>query len=180
MLKIEEIFAQDHPDGKPINFTYTSDYHYKVTLATEATGWQLRLQAEQLAVPFTKEPMHGPLFEDYKENLRAFTAKWDGVEAGLTAYNYQEWNNTIRVWDLYVHPDYKRKGIATALMNMIKSAAREAGVRAVVLESQTSNYPAISFYLSQGFDLVGLDTISYSNEDVSKGEVRIELGWLVR
>lgn len=180
MLTIQEIFAKDYPgEGKHIYFTYTSDYHYKVVLQREADGWQIRLQAERLATPFVKEPMEGPLFEAHKTDLRAFVALWGDAEAGLMAYNFQEWNNTIRVWDLYVDPAFKRRGIGTALMDAIKAAAREAGARAVVLESQSSNYPAIRFYLSQGFDLVGLDTISYSNEDVQQGEVRLELGWLV-
>ncbi|ASZ12768.1 GNAT family N-acetyltransferase [Chitinophaga pendula] len=180
MLTIQEIFADDHPDGgKHIHFTYTSDYHYKVVLQREAEGWQIRLQAERLAAPFVKAPMEGPLFEAHKTDLRAFVALWDGVEAGLVAYNFQEWNNTIRVWDLYIAPAFKRRGIGSALMQHVKEAARQEGARAVVLESQSSNYPAIRFYLSQGFDLVGLDTISYSNEDVQQGEVRLELGWVV-
>ena len=51
----------------------------------------------------------------------------------------------------------------------------EADSRAVVLECQTSNYPAIQFYLKMGFKLGGFDCIAYTNEDIEKHEVRLEM-----
>lgn len=35
--------------------------------------------------------------------------------------------------------------------------------------------PAIGFYLSQGFAIGGLDLFHYSNEDLERHEVRIEM-----
>ena len=46
----------------------------------------------------------------------------------------------------------------------------------LVLETQTNNATAIDFYLRFGFDLIGLDTAAYSNDDVRKREVRVEMG----
>lgn len=46
----------------------------------------------------------------------------------------------------------------------------------LVLETQSCNVSAIAFYLKHGFELMGLDTAAYSNEDVERGEVRLEFG----
>ena len=64
-------------------------------------------------------------------------------------------------------------------MNYVKQRAHEINVRAIVLETQTSNVPAIQFYLKNGFALVGLNTISYSNEDIKNKEVRIEMAYIL-
>lgn len=54
--------------------------------------------------------------------------------------------------------------------------ARERGARMLVLETQTWDVPAIDFYLAFRFKLVGFDVAAYSNEDVERKEVRLELG----
>ncbi|WP_367362134.1 hypothetical protein [Mesotoga sp.] len=39
-------------------------------------------------------------------------------------------------------------------------------MRRLVLETQSSNFPAISFYLKYGFELTGFDTACYTNRDI--------------
>ena len=48
--------------------------------------------------------------------------------------------------------------------------------RALLLETQSCNVGAIAFYLKEGFSLFGFDACCYSNEDIPRGEVRLELG----
>jgi len=57
--------------------------------------------------------------------------------------------------------------------------AKNLSCRAVMLEVQSCNYPAIQFYLKQGFKFTGLDTLAYSNEDIEKKEVRLEMGMMI-
>lgn len=61
----------------------------------------------------------------------------------------------------------------------MKNILREAelsGARMTVLETQTCNENAIAFYRRSGFEIIGFDLYSYSNEDPKRYEVRIELG----
>jgi ribosomal protein S18 acetylase RimI-like enzyme len=62
------------------------------------------------------------------------------------------------------------------LMNHGVKIAKEKGARMLVLETQTNNETAIEFYLNFGFKLIGLDIAAYSNEDVEKKEIRLEMG----
>ena len=65
------------------------------------------------------------------------------------------------------------------MIDFIKEYALNIKARAIVLETQTCNVPAISFYLKHGFELIGFDSIHYTNQDIQKKEVRIELGLIV-
>lgn len=47
----------------------------------------------------------------------------------------------------------------------------------MILETQSCNINAIRFYMHEGFTLMGLDTCCYSNNDLERKEVRLELAW---
>ena len=65
-------------------------------------------------------------------------------------------------------------------MNVAKEQARREWRRAVILETQSCNANAIGFYLHEGFTLIGFDACCYANNDIERGEVRIEMGWFVQ
>jgi ribosomal protein S18 acetylase RimI-like enzyme len=58
----------------------------------------------------------------------------------------------------------------------MESIAKTLNARAMVLEVQSCNDPAINFYEKHGLHFVGLNTIAYTNEDVQNKEVRLEYG----
>ncbi len=68
-------------------------------------------------------------------------------------------------------------GIGKRLMDKAKDVAREQNRRAIILETQSSNTNAIGFYLHEGFELIGFDTCCYTNDDIGRREVRINLGF---
>jgi len=82
----------------------------------------------------------------------------------------------MRVWEFLVEEGFRRRGIGTLLMKHAVKVAKERGARMLVLETQSCISPAMDFYLEFGFDLIGFDTGAYSNEDIQRKEVRLELG----
>ena len=54
-----------------------------------------------------------------------------------------------------VHPSFRRRGIAEAMLARLISDALEAGVRTFFLEVRESNAPARSLYRKLGFDECG-------------------------
>ena len=62
-------------------------------------------------------------------------------------------------------------------MDLAKERARRDRRRAVILETQSCNSNALGFYLHQGFTLIGFDACCYTNDDLARREVRMELGW---
>ena len=46
----------------------------------------------------------------------------------------------------------------------------------LVLETQSYNSKAITFYKKHGFEIIGFDRYAYSNHDPENHEMRIEMG----
>ncbi|MCY9545163.1 GNAT family N-acetyltransferase, partial [Paenibacillus alvei] len=82
---------------------------------------------------------------------------------------------TVLIWELRVSSEYRRRNIGTALMNQVVEMARENGLRAIRLETQNYNVPAIKFYNQCGFMIEGIDLSFYTNTDVENGEVALFL-----
>ena len=70
---------------------------------------------------------------------------------------------------------YPMKG--KRLMDKAKEIAVKQNRRAMILETQSCNTNAIGFYLHQGFEIIGFDTCCYTNNDIGRREVRINLGF---
>lgn len=62
-----------------------------------------------------------------------------------------------------VHPDYRRKGIAEALINSLVDALQEQGSHSLTLEVRASNTPAQKLYEKLGFSLIGKRPRYYHN-----------------
>ncbi len=164
--------------GKAILFTYTTTHYYDVrTLAYDGVGG-FQLARVPFAEPQTKQ-FESSLFEDYLEEPRLFCAQEDGEWLGVAEVSRESWNNRLRVSNLWVREEWRYQGIGKLLMARVIEVARELGCRAVVLETQSCNDPAIRFYRSCGFSLIGLDMISYTNQDVTRHEVRLEMGLIL-
>jgi ribosomal-protein-alanine N-acetyltransferase len=65
--------------------------------------------------------------------------------------------------NIAVHPDFRRRGIAEALVAELEAALRQRGSHALTLEVRDSNAPAIALYEKLGFAQVGLRKNYYRN-----------------
>lgn len=157
--------------GKKITFNYTTEYYYDV----EIEGFNIRLKrkkfSQEMHKSFTDE-----LLNNWLEDPELYVFQDNHEMIGLVEISKESWNNRLRISNLWVCEKYRHQGIGTLLMKKALQRANELKVRAVVLETQSCNDKAIRFYLKQGFELIGLDTMAYSNEDIQKKEVRIEMG----
>lgn len=154
---------------------YTMSHYYDVSVRRKCESWTISLTCKPFEKTLEKE-YRGKLFEDHVSEPRVFVAAMDQKEVGWIELGYDKWNNRMRVWEFLVEQEFRKQGIGTALMTHAVKTAREKGARMLVLETQTNNSAGISFYLSFGFEFLGLDLMAYSNEDVEKKEVRLELG----
>lgn len=61
-----------------------------------------------------------------------------------------------RMSDLWVLPNFQRKGIGNALLGALETQAQESGHDMVELETHSKNAPAISFFQKNGYTVSGL------------------------
>jgi len=71
------------------------------------------------------------------------------------------------------------QALCTKLMNVAKEQAKLQNGRAIILETQSCNVRAISFYRSQGFELIGYDACCYTNHDIARHEIRFNFGFFM-
>ena len=67
------------------------------------------------------------------------------------------------ITNVCVDPTFRRRGIATAMLNRLMEESREMGVRDFTLEVRHSNIPAIRLYEKMGFKSEGIRPGFYSH-----------------
>lgn len=103
----------------------------------------------------------------------------DGRLLGILDVEERAWNHSAWVWNIMLDHSIRRQGLGRTLIEHALAWSRQRGLRALMLETQTNNVPACRFYASLGFQLVGLNTVFYSNEDVREGEVALFWAYLL-
>jgi GNAT superfamily N-acetyltransferase len=134
-----------------------------------------------------------PLYKDYREfepSLSAveariasadggYVALVDGEVAGVILLSLEEWRSVTRINDIIVSRHFRRYGIGSLLLNCACDWARNHNCRAILLETQNVNYPAIQFYLRNGLEVWGIGQHYYPSGPVEH-EVAIFMGKMLR
>jgi ribosomal-protein-alanine N-acetyltransferase len=60
------------------------------------------------------------------------------------------------IYNLAVHPNFRRIGVATALLQRFTEKAKNDGIREIWLEVKKNNFPAINLYKKFNFEIVGV------------------------
>lgn len=172
---------RDKYQGYILPISYVSSEYYDVTVTKLEKGFLFQIEKKPLDYQFHYHPetMNYPdrLYLDYLDDAKAYGIIINDELIGAIETAVETWTNRLRITELWVKEEYRRKGYGKALIEVAKARTIEENYRALVLETQSSNTNAIDFYLSQGFTLIGLDTCSYHNEDIKRKHVRLDFGW---
>jgi len=120
------------------------------------------------------------LYQEHWEKAEAYGVISDGGDLlACIEICPEEWSNRLMVTELWVSEELRSQGLGKRLMDKAKEAAANQKRRAIILETQSCNTDAIGFYLHEGFELIGFDTCCYTNNDIERREVRINLGYFL-
>ena len=155
---------------------FTARYHTKGYY--DIVPWEYGFRMEYRHFDETTErSFDDEMFGEWLEDPVAFGAFENGALIGFVEGSMENWNNRFRISNICVFEDAARgSGVGTRLMAAIQQEAATRRARMIILETQTCNENAISFYKKNGFDIIGFDLYSYSNTDPERHEVRIEMG----
>ena len=137
-----------------VDLSYSTQTIYRLRRG-ELGFW---LEEESVDPPVTKTyPRPAPELSD-----RLLVASAGGQMAGYGELQFERWNGRARIEHLYVSARFRGQGAGRLLVRALaERARREPAARCLWVETQNLNYPAVRFYLRQGFRLCGLDETLY-------------------
>ena len=158
--------------GRKFTARYRTNGYYAI-LPCES-GFQMRYTAFVAPVEKTFDD---EFFGEWLEHPVAYGAFEGDRLVGYVEGAIEGWNNRYRISNICIFDfENRSRGVGSALIKTILREAENAKARMAVLETQTCNENAIAFYRRNGFEIIGFDLYSYSNDDPEKCEVRIEMG----
>lgn len=177
---IKRIYKKDY-QGTPLDISYTTNSYYDVKVERTTDGFNASFSLKDFASPVT----HTQQEYDYPDKL--FQPHWTGAFAygvfdeakfvGAIELYPEKWAKRLRVTELWIDEKYRRRGTGKCLMDIAKAQTVKRGARMLILETQSCNVNAVGFYLHEGFTLVGFSSCDYTNTDLDRKEVRLEMGW---
>jgi ribosomal protein S18 acetylase RimI-like enzyme len=100
-------------------------------------------------------------------------AEHESSVVGLLSARHDVSRGVIEVLDVRVDYDFRREGIATAMMYQLLTYAREQASRAIRAQSLSNNLPFNSLLAKVGFEINGIDLRYRSNHDLVKEQATI-------
>ncbi len=179
-LTIRPLTIADLPRLDQIDANFESNRFLAVEKSIDRLDASWRLIERPLEPPFASTDY--AFQPDERAALIARLRQADGlylmVEDGarpvaLIDVETERWRRAANVWHVFIDRAYRRQGLGTQLMQRAIDWARGAGLRGIVCETQTNNWPACRFYQKLGFQLCGIDDHFYSNDDIALKEVAL-------
>jgi ribosomal protein S18 acetylase RimI-like enzyme len=156
---------------------YESEQLYRARKTESEKKIVIGLELSRRKAPYVKKWNDGP-----SDTLRRREMIGKGLSygafagdrmVGVLVMERRTWNDTLHIEDLEVMPDWRGRGVGRLLMAKADGVARELGVRAISLETQNTNVPAVRFYRRNGYEIECVDMSLYTNSDAEDGEVAI-------
>ena len=85
--------------------------------------------------------------------IAVVASKDETIVGGLAAYElkkFEQERSEIYIYDLAVDEGYRRQGVATGLIEHLKSIAKERGAYVIFVQADYSDEPAIALYTKLG------------------------------
>jgi ribosomal protein S18 acetylase RimI-like enzyme len=94
-----------------------------------------------------------------------------GIAAGVAADKPED----RKLYSMWVHPDHRGRGVASALLEAVTTWATDDGATRVTLWVARTNDPAANLYRRQGFTATGESKPLPSNPTVIEDQLALEL-----
>ena len=148
---------------------YSTEYVWQMDAREEGGQHNLTFRPVRLPRPmrvtFARDTQR---IKDYWNRRVCFlVAEEEGHLKGYLSLIFAPTPETGWVSDFCVERRFRRSGIGRVLLASAAQWARENGLKRLILEVQSKNYPAICFAQKLGFAFCGYNDRYYSNQDVA-------------
>jgi len=152
-----------------IDHSYRTDHVWQMDRHVDAG--QVRVNFREIRLPRVVQVEYPRTAELQGRNLlngdKVLVAALAGEPVGYLCMSENVLRGVAWIFGMAVHPDLRRKGIATALLLAAQEWASGRGFRNVICEMQSKNYPAIRLMLKLGYEFCGYNEYYYENQDIA-------------
>ncbi len=168
-ILIRPAIAPDIPRLVAFEHAYTTDHVWQVTFRPQADTITLILQRVRLPRPmqvaYPREVSTLP--DTWTQRSLLLVALLGDTPVGYLGWVPAPAPYTAWVTDFAVDAPYRRQGVGKALLLAAQQGAAGQGFRALVLELQSKNHPAITLAQRLGYTFFGFGDRYYPNQDMA-------------
>jgi len=152
-----------------LNHGSTTDHVWQMQVREAGTATSVGFQTIRLPrLTATHYPRDlDQLVEDWQRGEGFMVAELDGEIRGYVDVLARRWQQVGWVANMAVDEGYRRRGIATRLIEHARQWAWQQGMQGLVVEASTKNYPALRLYRKLGFRFCGFNDHYYPNQDIA-------------
>lgn len=150
--------------------SYSTDYVWQVEMREEA-GNGIGINFRQARLPRSVRVMYPrdaeTLAAVWTQRRLFIVAEVDAQVRGYLSVMEGTMNDTGWVAEFAVERKLRRQGIGTALVSSAVDWGRKVGLRRLLIEVQSKNYPAICFCEKHGFSFCGYSDLYFASQDIA-------------
>lgn len=150
-----------------------SSYVWQLTFdrdaATSVAAGELGISLRRLRLPrqITVAPPGEPLEAVWDRAVAVFVAEVEAGLAGFVALTRAEERPAANLARLVVMPEWRRQGVATALVRVAARWSATEGLTGLTAHCSARNDPAVAFYTRTGFTFTGFSEAYYPRGEVA-------------
>lgn len=145
----------------------TSDHRLRLTLPSDQCLLvAVRREAASVLPDVLNEPEDNGNLGDQIEDAPPPPLS-DNTVLGYLSMRHEPARQVGWIQDFVVDREYRRMGIGTRLLKVARRWAYEHAITRLMVETQTRNFPSISFCLSSGFAFCGYNDRYFENQDIA-------------
>ncbi len=167
-IQIRPANSADLPRLMGMDHSSTSEYVWQLELRRDgaqivATFRDVRLP-RAIALSYPNNPFS--LADEMARKAMIFTALSESEPIGYLCLT-ERLTSVAWVTDLVVTPEWRRRGVAGALLSSAEEWGLGQGHRRLFLETQSKNEPAIRFAQKHGYEFCGYNDHYYLTQDIA-------------
>jgi ribosomal protein S18 acetylase RimI-like enzyme len=152
-----------------LDHSYVTDYVWQMDVREESDDLHVRFRTVRLPRTMTVAyPRDSHTLKMIWKELHCFlVATTRNIMLGYINMQVDGTGTRGWIYDLVVDTSFRRRKVASAMLEQATRWARLHHVQQLTLEMQTKNYPAIQFARTHGFMFCGFNDHYYSNQDIA-------------
>jgi GNAT superfamily N-acetyltransferase len=114
-------------------------------------------------------------WREWSLNMATFLAFREGVPVGIVGGVASDTSDERTMVAMWVHPDHRRTGVASVLLDTVRNWARDDGATRMTLWVTRTNKPAAALYRRAGFKPTGDSKPLPSNPSLAEDKLALAL-----